>query len=110
VANYDRHILEVLVEAGVEGLSVQKISRHVFNACNTFFDSISFDDVHSYVQYYLLKNSRNSNSFIERLSSRGIYRLNPSSGDAQQLKLQFSKEPEETQEKTAVDHSLSLFD
>ena len=36
---YDKEILRVLAEAGNEGLSVQKVSRHVFNACNSLFNS-----------------------------------------------------------------------
>ena len=110
MTNYDRHILEILAEAGADGLTVQNIARHVFNACNSFFNVISFEEVHSYVQYYLLKNSHNPNSIIQRLSLRGTYRLNPLSGDAQQLRLQFSKEPEETAESPTEDQSLSLFD
>ena len=32
--------------ASDEGLSVRKISRHVFNACNSFFNTISYEEVH----------------------------------------------------------------
>ena len=51
---YDKEILRVLAEAGSEGLSVQKISRHVFNACNSLFNSLNQEDVHKYVQMYLV--------------------------------------------------------
>ena len=48
IMNYDREILRVLVEAGSEGLSVQKISRHVHYACNSFFNVIDFDEIFSH--------------------------------------------------------------
>ena len=34
ILNYDKEIWRVLTEAGMNGLSVQKIARHVFNASN----------------------------------------------------------------------------
>ena len=73
--NYDREILRVLVEAGSEGLSVQKISRHVHYACNSFFNVIDFDELHRYVAQFLLRNSKNPESLIEK-TDRGVYHLN----------------------------------
>lgn len=107
---YDKQILKILVEAGEAGLSVQKISRHVFNACNSLFNSIDYADVHDYVLQYLQRNSKNPNSIITRADSRGIYRINPVSDDGQQLILQFSNTPVEEEPKPTEDLSLSLFD
>ncbi|MBQ8047853.1 MAG: hypothetical protein IJ196_08015 [Prevotella sp.] len=108
--NYDQEILGILAEAGEKGLSVQKISMHVFNACNSLFHVINPDDVHDYVARYLSKNSRNPNSIVERAEPRGIYRINPNSDDARQLMLQFKDEkPAEGQDSQTEELSLPLF-
>ena len=70
--NYDKEIWRVLTEAGMNGLSVQKIARHVFNASNNFFETVTFEEVHAYVQQYLLKNSKNPDSIIESTGVRGM--------------------------------------
>ncbi|WP_449016157.1 hypothetical protein [Prevotella sp.] len=106
---YDKEIIRVLVEAGEEGLSVWKISHHVYNACNSLFHPIIQDDVRKYVQGYLLKNSKLPSSLIERVR-KGIYRLNASNSFSQQFILQFRDEKEDsTIEKPTKDLSLSLF-
>ena len=105
---YDKEILRVLTEAGSGGISVRKISRHVFNACNSLFDPITQEEVHKYVQWFLLKNSRATGSVVVR-KKKGIYRLDLSNKMTQQLILQFHCEEKNLEEKTAVDHSLSLF-
>ena len=110
--SYDDTILKVLTEAGKEGLSVQKIAHHVFNASNTFFETVSLEEVHRYVQQYLLRNSKSEQSLIQRTEKRGYYRLNTqNSADARQLMLNFREEEEETQEKEkpTQDFSLDLF-
>ena len=108
---YDDKILRVLTEAGSDGLSVLKLSRHVFNASNTLFETVDFEEVHRYVQSFLLKNSRSSDSLVENVGRRGVYRLNPRSAESQQLMLQFSDEEpnEEEPPKPSVNLSLSLF-
>lgn len=105
---YNKEILRVLAEAGAEGLSVRKISRHVYNACNTLFHPITQEEVHKYVQSYLLKNSKADDPFIEK-KRKGVYRLNRSNKITQQLLLQFHRGMEKEEEKPAVDYSLSLF-
>ncbi len=108
--SYDDTILKVLTEAGKEGLSVQKIAHHVFNASNTFFETVSLEEVHRYVQQYLLRNSRHSDSIIESTGTRGIYRINEKSSASQQLMLMFSdEEPQAENPKPVIDQSLSLF-
>lgn len=107
--NYEKQILEVLTEVGQDGLSVQKISRHVFNVCNSFFNPISHDDVHRYVSQYLICNSKGKNSMLETVR-RGVYRLNMNSLESQQLMLEFrDDDPVEEENKPSIDHSLSLF-
>ena len=83
-------LIRVLSEASSEGLSVQKIARHVFNACNSLFYILDFEEVRAYVMQYLLRNSKNQNSIIERAERRGMYRLNYNSRETMQLMLQFN--------------------
>ena len=87
---YDQQILHILTEAGERGISVQTIARHVFNMNVSFFVSPDFEEIRTYVQQYLLRNSRSSLSLIERTERRGYYRLNTKgSADARQLMLEF---------------------
>lgn len=109
---YNSEILRILVEAGDEGLSVKKIARHVHNACNTLFSTVSFDEVYTYVAQYLIRNSKNSDSMITRTDVRGNYRINPRNEDSQQLMLQFQDECDEKEniQEPSVDQSLPLFE
>ena len=47
---YDRLIIEILIEAGSDGLTVRKVSRHVFNAVNGLFDEADIEAVHKLVE------------------------------------------------------------
>lgn len=110
---YDKQILKVLLEAGERGISVQAISKHLYNMNRTFFVSPDFEEIRSYVQQYLLRNTKSSQSLIERTGQRGYYRLNTTgSADAQQMMLDFRDEHEPKEEESAVrqDLSLNLFD
>jgi len=109
--NYDQQILKVLTEAGDYGVSVQSVVKHVYNMNRTFFSQPDYEDVKFYVQQFLLRNSKSSQSLVERTERRGYYRLNTSgSTDARQLMLQFSEVQEEKkEEKPQQDLSLDLF-
>ncbi|MBP7373637.1 MAG: hypothetical protein KBH27_00170 [Prevotella sp.] len=109
--NYDQEILRFLLEAGDEGISVKKLALHVQNSCNNLFNVVNFDDVYVYVRQYLMRNSKNPNSVIERTDSRGIYRINANVSEGQQLMLHFRSNTEEEieEEKPDIDQSLSLF-
>jgi len=107
--DYDRKILQFLTEAGEAGLSVQKLTRHVFNACNTFFETVSLEEVRRYVQSYLLRNSKNPDSIIQKTGTRGYYRLNPNNQESRQLMLLFQDDEPEDDPKPQEDLSLSLF-
>lgn len=81
----------------------------------TFFNQPDYEEIHTYVQQYMLRNSKSSQSLIERTDHRGRYRLNTGgSADAQQLMLQFREKQEEEKEeeetKPQQDLSLDLFD
>ena len=106
--NYDREILKILTEVGERGLSIAKLSLHVYNACNTLFASTGYEDVHRYVAQYLLRNSKSPDSIIEK-AERGIYHLNLRSKETQQLMLQFVEELQPVAEEKPQDLSLSLF-
>ena len=110
---YDQQILQVLTEAGECGVSVQAIAKHVYNMNCTFFVQPDFEEIRTYVQQYLLRNSKSQQSLIESTGRRGYYRLNTDgSADARQLLLQFrdEKEEETEEEKPQQDLSLDLFD
>lgn len=108
--NYDREIYKVLVEAGNAGISLQKLSRHVHNACNSLFNPVELCDVHSYVTLFVQRNSSSPTSSIERTSQRGVYRLNPNANSTKELKIQFAKHDANTDDmqKKSEDFSLML--
>ena len=112
---YRREIISVLTEAGEEGLSVRKIAYHVFNACNSLFCAVSYDEIYRSVATYLASNSKIPESVIMRTDRRGIYRLNLESKETQQLMIQFQFADESVVD-PFIDHtsseedlSLSLF-
>lgn len=108
---YDQQILHILTTAGERGISVQAIAKHVYNMNRTFFVEPDLEEIHNYVQQYLLKNSKSSQSLIESTGRRGYYRLNTTGcADALQM-LQFREEQQEKEEeKPQQDLSLDLFD
>ncbi len=106
---YDQQILQVLTEAGECGVSVQAIAKHVYNMNCTFFVQPDFEEIRTYVQQYLLRNSKSQQSLIESTGRRGYYRLNTDgSADARQLLLQFRDEKEEEREEEKLQQDLSL--
>lgn len=109
---YDQQILQILLRVGERGISVQSLAKHVFNQSNSLFAASNLQDIHQYVQQYLLKNSKSAQSLIESTGRRGFYRLNTGhSADARQMMLHFREEQEEKEEKPLQqDFSLSLFD
>lgn len=111
---YDKDILQVLVEAGYRGISVRAVARHVYNRNCSLFVQPDFMEVHRQVQQYLLRQSKSRSSLVVRTERRGVYRLNTSNADAQQLMLDFRVYQEEQEElkeeKPQEDLSLNLFD
>ena len=109
---YDKQIIQILLEVGDKGISVQQLSKHVYNMNASLFFTPNYEDIRSYVQQYLLKNSKSDLSLIESTGQRGCYRLNTQhNADARQLIIEFreSRQTEEKEEKPAVDLSLDLF-
>ena len=67
------------------------------------------EEIRSYVQQFLLKNSKSSQSLIESTGRRGFYHLNTTgSQDALQLMLQFREEQQEKEEEKPPVQDLSL--
>ena len=113
IMTYDRQILQILTDVGDKGISVQLLAKHVYNLKSTLFFTPDLTEIHTYVQQYLLKNSKSPLSLIENAGKRGIYRLNTTNNaDARQLMLEFreSVQAEMNEEKPTEDLSLSLFD
>jgi hypothetical protein len=109
---YDRQILRILSDVDERGISVQLLAKHVYNLNASLFYTPDMDAIRSYVQQYLLKNSKSASSLIESMERRGYYRLNTqSNADARQLVLEFSETAvtEEKEEKPVEDLSLDLF-
>ena len=114
MASYDEQIITILARAGERGMSVKKISMQLYNLNCTLFSTPDFDEIHKYVQQFLFRNSRMSQSLFCN-EAWGQYKLNPCSGRSQQLALNFQEqhEDEEKEEDThnqSPDLSLSLFD
>ena len=55
---YDRLIIEILMEAGSDGLTVRKVSRHVFNAVNGLFDEADIEAVTSWCGLFCSATAR----------------------------------------------------
>ena len=115
MATYDEQIITILAKAGERGMSVKKVSMQLYNINCTLFSTPDFNDIHKYVQQFLFRNSRLSQSLFCN-EARGIYKLNPNSTRAQQLALIFAEDSdnedddEEQSRNTSPDLSLSLFD
>ena len=110
---YDRQILRILMDIGDKGISVQLLSKHVYNQNSTLFFTPDLTEIRSYVQQYLLKNSKSPSSLIESMERRGYYRLNTrNNADARQMVLAFKEQSseDEKEDKPQKDLSLNLFD
>lgn len=88
--NLEQEIFNVLVQAGSQGLKLEKIVRHVYNSCNSIFTPLDYKYVYGFVSQYLIKNSKNPSSIIEKGKGYGVYRINYKSSAMQQLMLDFS--------------------
>ena len=69
---YDRLIIEILMEAGSDRLTVRKVSRHVLNAVNGLFDE---EAAHMLVRAFLQRHSKGASPALDR-PKHGSYALN----------------------------------
>ena len=80
------------MQVGEKGISVQLLAKHVYNRNLSLFFTPDMNEIRTYVQQYLLKNSKSPLSLIEATGKRGHYRLNiQNNADARQLMLEFSE-------------------
>ena len=114
---YDDYILQILADVGERGIGVRLLAKHVYNMSCTLFSQPDLQEIHSYVQSYLLKNSKLPQSLIERTERRGWYRLNTrNNAHARQLEIIFQQQHhanDDVAEESQGPHedlSLSLFD
>jgi hypothetical protein len=110
---YDKQILQILTEVGEKGINVQVMAKHIYNLNSSLFFTPDYEEIRTYVQQYLLKNSKSSLSLVETTGKRGFYRLNTqNNADARQLMIEFreSHQPEDKEEMPDIDLSLDLFD
>lgn len=82
--NYDRLIVKVLLEAGDNGLTVRKITRHVYNAVNGLFEEADMEAVHREVRLFLRRYSQGDGAALVR-PKRGTYSLNCDTGAGRML-------------------------
>ena len=111
---YDQQILDILTAVGEKGISVQLLAKHVYNNNLSFFFTPNLEEIRAYIQQYLLKNSKQPSSLIEKMERRGYYRLNTQNNpDARQLLIDFREESltndKEERPDINVDLSLDLF-
>lgn len=112
---YDKQLLQILMDVGERGISVQSLAKHLYNQNCSFFSQPDYEELRAYVQQYLLRNSKSQQSLIESTGRRGYYRLNTQgNADARQLMIQFKasqqQQEEQKEEPETQDQSLSLFD
>jgi len=111
---YDQQLLQILMSVGERGISIRSLAMHLYNMNTSLFAQPDYEVLRSYVQQYVVRNSRSSQSLLEGTGRRGYYRLNTGgSADARQLMLQFREEQQESgaeEELRQQDLSLDLFD
>ena len=110
---YERQILAILNDAGDKGLKVAKIARHVYNDCNSLFETHSFEEIHQTVLAFLMKNTKTEEPLVEKVKW-GVYRLNKQSKKVGQLIMKFESDNQTAQQEedhsNSVDMTLDLFD
>lgn len=77
---------------GSRGISLSNLTKSVYNLSHTFFFTPEYDDVYRQVQQYVYRNSKTPSSLIERMETRGRYRINKASKEAEQLFLTFQSD------------------
>ena len=66
-----------------------KISLHVRNACSSLFEPLDMEEVHRYVQAWLVRNVKGCCPMVLRTTRRGVYVINMESRKVRQLELEF---------------------
>ena len=102
-----------MVQAGSQVLKLEKIVRHVYNSCNYIYTPLDYIYGSGVFTQYLIKNSKNPSSIIEKGKGYGVYRINYKSSAMQQLMLDFSsasiQKEEDDSENSKQSQELDLF-
>ncbi len=106
--NLEKEIFRVLTLAGKKGLKTDRIARHVFNSCNSMFSPLDYREVHVYVSQFLIRMSKDKESWVEKGDGHGVYRLNARSEETQQLQLRFEDAPQKVEERSVQENDMSL--
>ncbi len=75
MADYTTQIVRVLFEAGEKGIRIRMLARHVFNAVNSFFEPVEFEEVYRSVAVFVPAHAKGRQPLFLKCS-HGVYRLN----------------------------------
>lgn len=105
-----REIIDLLILAGREGISVKTLARYVAYHCNTFFDPVDYEDVEKEVRAFIRRGIHRKQPYIEHAKKRGHYRICKKTREGRQLLLQYGEQEEKAEK--AVEEKLlpGLFD
>ena len=90
------NVLQILREAGPQGLHVTKISLHVYNGMNSLFEQRDFEEVHHRVNLFLIRQAKKKSPLVIRLR-RGVYKINRRTLREMELLFKFKDASEEEQ-------------
>ena len=91
MTTYERYTIQILVTMGDKGISLRHLVRSVYNLSRTFFFTPDYDLVYRQIQIFLSRNSKSPSSIVERMPTKGYYRINKNSTAAKQLMLEFGE-------------------
>lgn len=83
------HILKILTEAYPNGMPLRRIALNVYNITNTLFEPQDRERVYSIVAEWLREESTKRGGLVVKTDTKGWYRLNERSPQAQQMLMDF---------------------
>lgn len=89
------HILAILTEAYPKAMPLRRIALNVYNITNTLFDPQDRDHIYEMVAEWLRTESQTSRGAVMKAETKGWYKLNDRSPEAQQLLLEFQPREED---------------
>lgn len=95
---YHRDIVDILLEAGNDGMRVCNIARNVYNRhADLFAADLVFERIHQAVSMYLWKESLRKGSLFMR-KSYGVYAIKPAIAVQMDLFIDLPQDKEDTPE------------
>lgn len=89
------HILSILTEAYPNGMPVRRIALNVYNITNTLFEPQDPERIYAMVAEWLREESAKRDGLVVRTTTKGWYRLNGESPQAQQMLFDFQPHDED---------------